>query len=142
MNAQWQYQLRIYLAEHFAELARRDRKTAELQPLTDILTKQGATLVNQLDAFENYVLEAEREGPEHFPLYKWTKATLDDPARRRKHMTTFALHVAGNEVYARETADALEASLQDLVGGNLVTRLSRHDTNPASNLRVPDKYRQ
>ena len=141
MNAQWQYQLRIYLTEQFAEIARRDREAAELRGLTDILAKWRATLVNQLDAFENYVLEAEREGPEHFPLYKWTKATLNDPVRRRRHMMTFALYVSGSEVYARETADALEAALQDLVGGNLVTRLSRHDTNPASNLQVPDEYR-
>jgi hypothetical protein len=141
MGAQWQYQLRIYLADEFAEIARRDREAAELRGLTDILAKWRATLVNQLDAFENYVLAAEREGPENFPLYKWTKAALDDPVRRRKHMKTFVLHVSGEELYAKETADALEAALRSLVGSKLVTRLSRHDTNPAHNLQIPAEYR-
>ena len=141
MGAQWQYQLRIYLADEFAEIARRDREAAELRGLTDILAKWRATLVNQLDAFENYVLAAEREGPENFPLYKWTKAALDDPVRRRKHMKTFVLHVSGEELYAKETADALEAALRSLVGSKLVTRLSRHDTNPANNLQIPAEYR-
>ena len=28
----------------------------------------------QLDAFAEYVSEAEREGPDNYPLYHWTKA--------------------------------------------------------------------
>jgi len=27
--------------------------------------------------------EAEKHGPEHFPLYKWTKVTIEDPKRRQ-----------------------------------------------------------
>jgi hypothetical protein len=87
------------------------------------------------------VAEAEAEGPENFLLYKWTKATLEDPARRAKHIKTFAMHVAGKEVYPKAEADALEADLQPLIGGRLVTRMSRHDTNPANNLQVPPEYR-
>jgi len=66
---------------------------------------------------------------------------VDDPVKRAKHIKTFALHVLGNEVYAKEAADALEADLQPLVGGELVTRVSKHDTNPANNLQVPADYR-
>jgi hypothetical protein len=66
--------------------------------------------------------------------------TLEDPAKRRKHMKAFALHVSSQELYSRDTADALEAALQPLIGG-LVTHLSRHDTNPANNLAVPAEYR-
>lgn len=95
---------------------------------------------SQLDAFEGYLTEAEKEGPEKFPLYSWTKATLEDPGKRRKHATTFALHVSGNEVYSKEEADMLEADLQALVRSGLVVRMSRHDTNPANNLRVPSEY--
>jgi hypothetical protein len=51
------------------------------------------------------------------------------------------LHVSGKEVYAKEAADALEADLQPLLGGKLVTRMSKHDTNPANNLQVPSEYR-
>ena len=141
MSRQWQYQLRLYLRDELAELARRDPAAAPLQPLTQILRAHDVVLVCQLDAFARYVAEAEREGTEHFPLYKWTKATLQDPARRGKHMKTFALRVAGNEVYERAIADVLEAALQPLVQGGLITRMSRHDTNPANNPQVPAEFR-
>jgi hypothetical protein len=141
MDEQWQYQLRVYLTDDLADVARHDRNNPALRPLTNILDKHHATLVSQFDAFANYVAEAEAEGPENFLLYKWTKATLEDPARRAKHIKTFAMHVAGKEVYPKAEADALEADLQPLIGGRLVTRMSRHDTNPANNLQVPPEYR-
>jgi len=141
MSEQWQHQLRIYLSDELAEVARRDRDNPALKPLTDVLKQHQAALVSQFDAFENYVAEAEKEGPEGYPLYKWTKATVDNPAQRAKHIKTFALHVSGNEVYAKEAADALEADLQPLGGGGLVMRMSKHDTNPANNLQVPAEYR-
>lgn len=141
MSSEWQHQLRIYLPEELAGVARTDRGAAVLRPLADVLDAHRATIVSQLDAFEAYVAEAEREGPQGYPLYRWTKATVQDPAKRPKHMMAFAVRVAGQEVYAEETADALEAALRPLVGGGLVTRISRHDTNPASNLAVPAEYR-
>ena len=141
MDAEWQHQLRIYLPEDLAGVARIDPGAAALRPLAEVLGAHRATLVSQLDAFEAYVAEAEREGPERYPLYQWTKAMLRDPAKRLKHMKAFALHVSGQEAYPAETADALEAALQPLLGGGLVERLSRHDTNPANNLAVPAEYR-
>lgn len=141
MNTEWQHQLRIYLPETLASLARTDRAAPSLRPLMDVLAAHDATLLSQLDAFEAYVAEAEREGPESYPLYRWTKATVEDAAKRLKHMMSFALHVGGQEVYPKEVADALEAALQPLLGGGIVTHLSRHDTNPAKNLPVPDEYR-
>ncbi len=141
MSEQWQYQLRVYLDDELAEVARRDRDNSALKPLTDVLNRHHATLDSQFDAFENYVAEAEKDGPENFPLYKWTKATVEDPVKRAKHIKTFALHVSGNEVYAKDAADSLEADLQPLVGGGLVTRMSKHDSNPANNLQVPPEYR-
>ena len=141
MSTQWQHQLRIHLDDPLAELARDDPGAPALRPLKGILDSYHATLLSQFDAFRDYVAQAEREGPEHVPLYRWTKATLDDPAKCRKHMRAFALHVSGREVYPKETADALEAALQPLVDDGLVTRLSRHDTDPATNLAIPAEYR-
>ncbi len=141
MNEQWQYQLRLYLSGEAAEAARSGRGDPALQLLTATLNKHGAAMVSQLDAFESYVNEAETAGPENFPLYKWTKAILDDPEKRAKHAKAFALRVSGQEVYAKEVADALESDLQPIVGGDAVERMSRHDTNPASNLAVPPEYR-
>ena len=91
MNEQWQYQLRVYLTDDLADVARSDRNNPALQPLTDVLDKHHATLVNQFDAFASYVVEAEKEGSEDFPLYKWTKAVVEDPAKRAKHIKTFAM---------------------------------------------------
>jgi hypothetical protein len=141
MGAEWQYQLRLYLPEGLAGLARTDPGAPAIRPLAEVLDAHRATLVSQIDAFEAYVAEAEREGPEKYPLYRWTKATVEDPAKRSKHMRAFAVHASGREVYPEETADALEAALRPLVGGGLVERLSRHDTNPANNLAVPAEYR-
>jgi hypothetical protein len=142
MGAEWQHQLRVYLTDEMADAARSGGESPALRPLLDILKEHRATLVSQLDAFGDYVAEAEREGPGNFPLYKWTKTTLEDAEKRLKHKKAFAVRVAGQEVYAEAAADALEAALRPFVGGGVVERMSRHDTNPANNLAVPAEYRQ
>ena len=141
MSEQWQCQLRLYLSSEAAETVRSGRSDPALQSLTTILNKHVAAMVSQLDAFESYVAEAEAAGPDGFPLYRWTKATLDDPEKRAKHAKAFALHMSGHEVYPKDMADALEADLQAIVGSGPVERMSRHDTNPANNLAVPPQYR-
>ncbi|WOJ88852.1 hypothetical protein RZS28_13685 [Methylocapsa polymorpha] len=141
MSEQWEYQVRVNLADAFAEVARSDPGNQAIKPLTDILTKHHATLKNQFDAFAEYVAAAEKHGAEHFPLYKWTKVTIEDPEKKAKHVKSFTLYVDGNEVYAKEIADALESDLQPLVGGELITRLSKHDTNPANNPQAPAHLR-
>jgi hypothetical protein len=141
MSDHWEYQIRVYLSEELAEVARSDPGNPELKPLMDILQRHGATLKSQFDAFSDYVAEAEAQGVEKFPLYKWTRATIEDSEKRAKHITAFAVRIDGQEVYAKDPADALEADLQPLVGGALITRLSRHDTNPAGNIPVPAEYR-
>jgi len=141
MDAEWRHQLRVYLLDELADVARTDPEAPALRPPADILKEHSATLVSQLGAFQDYVAEAERGGSENFPLYRWTRARIDAPAKRRKHKKAFALREAGEEVYAKETADALEAALRPLVGGGLVERVSRHDTDPANNVAVPAEYR-
>ena len=141
MSEQWAHQLRINIADGFAETARRNPDDPAIKPLTEILTRHNAVLKCQYDAFADYVAEAERRGAEHFPLYKWTRATIDDPAKKAKYIKSFALYVDGDEVYDKEKADALGLDLRPLVGGELVTRLSRHDTNPANNPQAPAHLR-
>lgn len=141
MSSAWQYQVRINLAEEVADLARRDPADPALGPLTAILARHDAALVCQYDAFAGYVAEAEREGKEGYPLYRWTKATIEDPAKKAKFLRSFTLYVDGEEVYAQARADALEAELQPLVGGGLITRMFKYDTNPANNPQPPAQYR-
>jgi hypothetical protein len=141
MSDQWQYQLRITLGDKPAELARSEPGSPAIKPLADILAKHHAIIKSQFDAFAEYVAEAEKHGTEKFPLYKWTKVTIEDPVKKAKHLKAFALYVNGDEVYAKEIADALEADLQPLVGGALITRMSKHDTNPANNPQAPAHLR-
>ena len=142
MSTQWEYQLRIDLDDELAKVARRDPRNAAIKPLADILTRHHATMKCQFDAFADYVAEAEQRGTENYPLYAWTKATIEDPEKRAKYVKNFTLYVDGNEVYAKLLADALESDLQPLVGGKLITRLSKYDSNPANNPQAPAQYRK
>jgi hypothetical protein len=110
--------------------------------MPEILRRHDATMKSQYDAFADYVAEAERQGVERYPLYQWTKDTIENPAKKAKYLKSFTLYVEGQEVYARDKADALERELQPLVGGGLVTRLAKHDTNPANNPQPPARYRR
>lgn len=141
MAETWQFQIRLRLAGALAETARRDPSAPELAPLPEILARHDAALVCQYDAFAGYVAEAERQGVGGFPLYAWTRATIEDPIKKTKHLQSFTVHVGGAEVYSREAADALETELEPLAGGPVVAALSRHDTNPANNPQVPKRYR-
>ncbi len=142
MSHQWKYQMRIYLGDELAEVARRDPDDPAIKPLADILGKHHATMKCQFDAFAGYVAEAEKHGPEKYPLYEWTKATIEDPTKKAKYIKSFTLYVDGDEVYAEQQADALESDLQALVASKLVARMSKHDTNPANNPQPLARYRK
>jgi hypothetical protein len=136
------FQIRIELNEAQAAIARRDPDSSALAPLPDILRRHRAALKCQLDAFADYVAEAERHGTEDYPLHAWTKATIEDPAKKAKYLKSFTLYVDGEEVYATEKADALELDLRPLVDSGLILRLARYDTNPANNPQPPARYRK
>jgi hypothetical protein len=138
MSKQWEYQIRIYLSDDLAILARRNPDDPALRPLADVLAKHNATMKCQFDAFADYVAEAEKHGTERYPLYEWTKATIENPAKKAKYISSFTLYVESDEVYAKDVADALESDLLPLVG-SLITRMSKHDTNPANNPQPPSR---
>ncbi len=141
MSEQWDYQLRIDLTDELAAMARRDPGNPAIRPLADVLAGYHATMKCQFDAFADYVTEAEKQGTEGYPLYAWTKATIENPEKKAKYLKSFTVYVDGKAVYPKPLADALEAGLKPLVGG-LIERLARHDTNPANNPQVPPQYRK
>ena len=142
MSEPWQYQIRIYLDDALAEVARQDDPdNPTIKQLADVLTRHRATMKCQFDAFADYVAEAEKRSPANYPLYQWTKATIANPEKKAKYLKSFTLYIDGDEVYAKGLADALERDLQPLVDGKRITRLSRHDTNPANNPQPPARYR-
>ena len=96
----------------------------------------------QYDAFVDYVEEAEKYGLENYPLYEWTKATINDSAKKEKYVKSFTLYVQGKQVYEKELAEALESDFQPLLRSGLITKLSKHDTNPANNPQPPAGVRK
>ena len=140
-DGEWQYQLRVDLADDAAAAARAGAVHPGLGALRQILAANDARLVCQFDAFAGYCAEAEARGIEHYPLYAWTKAVIADPTKKAKYLKSFSIHVGGAEVYAKDRADALEAALTPLVGAGVVTRLAKHDTDPANNPQMPEEYR-
>jgi len=142
MADQWKHQIRLYLTDAMSETARRDERAEAIKPINDVLARHHATMKSQFDAFADYVREAERNGPDAYPLYEWTKETIADPEKKAKHMRAFAIQVDGEVLYDKEVADALEADLQPLLSAALITRISRHDSNPANAVPVPEKFRK
>ena len=112
-----------------------------LAPLTAILSRHDAEAVCQYDAFAGYCAEPESEGIAEYPLYAWTKATIEDPAKKAKYLKSFTLYVGGGQVYPKSVADAIEAELRPLVGGGVANKLHKYDTNPAKNPQPPSRYR-
>jgi hypothetical protein len=141
MSEAWDYQIRIYLADEAAELARNDPANPALKPLTGILARHNTQIKSQYDAFADYVAEAEKNGVEQYPLYKWTKVTIENPEKKEKYLKAFTLYANGVEIYTKDIADALEKDLAPLVGGGLITKLTKHDTNPANNPQAPAHLR-
>jgi len=138
MNAPWQYQVRFDLNDAaLAEAARRNPGDPALSALADVLAKHRARMKSQFDAFAEYVAAAEAQGVENYPLYAWTKATIENPAKKGKYLKSFTLYVGYREVYAKEIADALEMDLQPLARSGLIARLAKYDTNPANNPQPP-----
>lgn len=139
MSDDLKFQLRLTLNDGFAQVARKTPADPMISPLTDILNRHHAALKCQFDAFAGYVSEAEANGTEKYPLYEWTKATIEDPAKEAKYIKSFTLYVGGREVYEKDEADALEADLTPLVGGPIVAKMFKYDSDPAHSPQPPRK---
>lgn len=141
MTDDLKFQLRLTMSDQFAKVARNHPEDPSISALTEVLHRHDAILKCQHDAFADYVNEAEAKGVEKYPLYEWTKQTVDDPVKQAKYIKSFTLYVGGDEVYAKDKADALEAELKPLVGGPIVAQMFRYDTNPANSPQPPQRAR-
>jgi hypothetical protein len=138
MTSQWQYQIRFDLTDPAqAEALRRKHPDPLIKPLSDILAKHHSAAKCQFDAFADYVAAAEAESIDKYPLHAWTKATIENPEKKEKYLRSFTVYVDDQEIYGKQVADALEADLQPLAARGLITRLSKYDTNPATNPQPP-----
>jgi hypothetical protein len=139
MNDDLKFQLRLTLRDEFAQVARDDPADPSISMLANILSRYDAVMKCQFDAFADYVSEAEANGVENYHLYEWTKKTIDDPAKKAKYVKSFTLYVGGEEVYEKDKADELEAELKPLVGGPIVAKMFKYDSDPAHNPQPPHR---
>ncbi|TDY20547.1 hypothetical protein B0G81_0713 [Paraburkholderia sp. BL6665CI2N2] len=139
MEPALQFQLRITVSPELADALHTDPTCASHSALRDVLRRHDATLKCQFDAFADYVREAEREGTENYPLYQWTRETIENPEKKAKYLRSFTVYVNGGEVYSKDAADILENELLQLVSEDGIQRVSRFDTNPANNPQPPQR---
>jgi len=139
MGDAWLFQLRIAVSAELASTLHADPVCRSHAPLHDVLRRHDASLKCQFDAFADYVSEAERLGTERYPLYQWTRETIENPEKRAKYLQSFTVYVDGEEVYSREIADLLQAELSALVGTAGIKSVVKIDTNPANNPQAPTR---
>jgi predicted metal-dependent hydrolase len=139
MEPTWQFQLRITVSLELANDLRTDPEGASHAALRNVLRKHNAILKCQFDAFANYVSEAEKQGTENYPLYQWTRQTIENPEKKAKYLQSFTVYVNGDEIYGKEVADALEAELTALASDDGIKSVTRFDSNPANNPQPPKR---
>ena len=87
-----------------------------------------------------YVLEAEKNGIDNYPLYQWTKDSLSRKDKLEKYHNSYTVYINTEEVYSENLANNIENDLLELVDKEKVLRISKHDTNPKNNPQPPSKY--
>jgi len=140
MNNDWLYQVRVYFSLNFVNLYNSNKSSDLKTKLLQILQKNDADLLSQYDGFMGYVLEAEKNGIDNYPLYQWTKDSLENSGKTEKYRTSYTIYVNNEEVYSKEEADNLEKDLKLIIDKISILRISKHDTNPANNPQPPSKY--
>jgi len=137
MKDAWQFQLRVRVSNELAPLLRGDPSGRAHLQLHDVLCRHTASLKCQYDAFADYVREAERLGTDQFPLYQWTKDTIENPEKKTKYLRSFTVSVGGQELYSSQIAEILESELSELIDDTSIETVTKYDTNPANNPQPP-----
>ena len=135
----WLYQVRIRVSERLSESLRSGNHTDLANNLDEISNDHGMSLVCTYDAFKGYCDEAEENGIEEYALYDWTKATIENPEKKAKHLKSFAFYEGDNQVYSKELASSIERSLKNLDSGDDIIEINLIDSNPANNPQPPKR---
>ncbi len=133
------YQVRIDVTEDIAQEVR-NKSYFKLNDYIDaILLKVDAELICQFDAFNNFVIECEKENNTNNALYKWTKDTIDNNVKKKKYLKSFTVYVNGKQLYKKKTADYLESEIKKL-NEKKILKISKYNSDPKSNPQPPKKY--
>tara|TARA_Y100001934_G_scaffold197169_1_gene232476 strand:+ start:268 stop:693 length:426 start_codon:yes stop_codon:yes gene_type:complete len=140
MTKKWLFQVRLYFSSDFTKTFNSDKNSKKKEKLITVLNKHNAELLSQFDGFMGYVLEAEKNGIDNYPLYQWTKDSLSRKDKLEKYHNSYTVYINTEEVYSENLANNIENDLLELVDKETVLRISKHDTNPKNNPQPPSKY--
>ena len=140
MTKKWLFQVRLYFSSDFTKTFNSDKNSEKKEKLITVLNKHNAELLSQFDGFMGYVLEAEKNGIDNYPLYQWTKDSLARKDKIEKYHNSYTVYINSEEVYSENLANNIENDLLELVDKQTILRISKHDTNPKNNPQPPSKY--
>ena len=138
-DCDWLYQVRMRVSQSLADDLRGDQVYDLSRKIINIAHEHGARLVCVYDGFRDYCLEAEANGTEEYHLYEWTKTTIDNPEKKKKHVRAFSFYKENNQVYEKEFAVSLEAKMRSLASTGEIEEVTLIDSNPANNPQPPVK---
>ena len=133
----WLYQVRIRVSDNLSESLRSGNHTDLAQKLDKISNDHGMSLVCTYDAFKGYCDEAEENGINEYALYEWTKATIENPEKKAKHLKSFAFYRGFEQIYEKRLALSLEENLEKLGISEELLEIRVIDSNPANNPQPP-----
>ena len=133
----WLYQVRVRLKKDLAEAIRFNKKNDVAETLLAIAKKHETSLVCTLDAFSGYVEEAENNETGNYPLYEWTKNTIENEEKAKKHSRAFSFYYKDDQIYSKKVAENLYDDLIELYKGGLIEELRLIDSNPKNNPQPP-----
>ena len=139
MTENWLYQVRIRPRKEIAEAVRFHYENEIAEKIVNLAKKHKTSLVCTFDAFSGYVKEAEKNGIENYPLYTWTKKTIENKEKVKKHSLAFAFYYKEEQVYPKKIADKLHNDLLVLYKTGVIEELRLIDTNPNNNPQPPPK---
>ena len=133
------YQVRLDVTEDIAQEVRNKNYYKLNEYIDAILLKVDAELICQFDAFNNFVIECEKENNTDNPLYKWTKDTIENSLKKTKYLKSFTVYVNGEQLYEKKTADYLESEIKKL-NEKRILKISKYNSDPKNNPQPPKKY--
>ena len=133
------YQVRIDVTEDIAQEVRNKSYFKLNEYIDAILLKVDAELICQFDAFNNFVIECEKENNTNNALYKWTKDTIENSLKKKKYLKSFTVYVNGGQLYEKKTADYLESEIKKL-NEKKILKINKYNSDPKNNPQPPKKY--